>query len=195
MRSRTALREPEPGDPTVIMCMDEFGPLNLQPHPGRHWAPVAARKGDVAAPRRRRRRATYTRPHGLHLMAGYDLCTDRLYGHVVKKKRRTAFLTFVRYLRSLYPLEVRIAMVRDNFSPHLATKNDRRVSEWAVREQRRACLRADVVVVAEPDRGPVPGAALFRPRRHRPPQSRRASLDDPPLHHLAQPPRTRRRTP
>ena len=66
--------EPEPGDPTVIMCMDEFGPLNLQPHPGKQWAPIAAGKGDVATPRRRRRRATYTRPHGVrHLMAGYDL--------------------------------------------------------------------------------------------------------------------------
>jgi len=37
-------------------------------------------------------RATYNRPNGVrHLMAGYDLSTDRLYGHVVKKKGRTAF--------------------------------------------------------------------------------------------------------
>lgn len=28
-----------PGDPTVVFCMDEFGPLNLQPHPGKQWAP------------------------------------------------------------------------------------------------------------------------------------------------------------
>src|SRR4249919_3408845 len=56
--------EPAVGDPTVIICMDEFGPLNLQPHPGRQWAPVANGKGDVDQPRRRRRRATYTRPHG-----------------------------------------------------------------------------------------------------------------------------------
>jgi hypothetical protein len=27
--------EPSPGDPTVVICMDEFGPLNLQPHPGK----------------------------------------------------------------------------------------------------------------------------------------------------------------
>ena len=27
----------EPGDPDVVLCVDEFGPLNLQPHPGRHW--------------------------------------------------------------------------------------------------------------------------------------------------------------
>ncbi|GAA1824496.1 hypothetical protein GCM10009682_50900 [Luedemannella flava] len=29
---------PEPGEPAVIFCMDEFGPLNLQPHPLRQWA-------------------------------------------------------------------------------------------------------------------------------------------------------------
>ena len=123
---------PEAGDPTVIICMDEFGPLNLQPHPGKQWAPVAAGKGDLNVPRRRRRRATYTRPHGVrHLMAGYDLSTDRLYGHVVTHKGRTAFLTFVKYLRSLHPADVRIAIVLDNFSPHLSTKIDQRVSVWA----------------------------------------------------------------
>ena len=26
---------PGPGDPSVVICMDEFGPLNLQPHPGK----------------------------------------------------------------------------------------------------------------------------------------------------------------
>ena len=124
--------KPGTGDPTVIFCMDEFGPLNLQPHPGRQWAQVAAGKGDSTAPRRRRRRATYTRPHGVrHLMAGYDLSTDRLYGHIVKTKGRTQFLAFVRYLRSLHPAEVRIVIVLDNFSPHLSTKSDQRVSEWA----------------------------------------------------------------
>ena len=120
------------GDPTVVICMDEFGPLNLQPHPGRQWAPVAAGKGDPAAPRRRRMRATYTRPHGVrHLLAGYDLSTDRLYGHVKVRKGRTEFLAFCRYLRSLHPPEVRIAIVLDNFSPHLSTKKDARVGEWA----------------------------------------------------------------
>lgn len=36
-------REPGAGDPAVVICMDEFGPLNLQPHPGRHWASAAHR--------------------------------------------------------------------------------------------------------------------------------------------------------
>jgi transposase len=120
------------GDPTVVFCMDEFGPLNLQPHPGKQWTPVAAGKGSTEEPRRRRRRATYTRPHGVrHLLAAYDLNRDRLYGHVKKRKGRTEFLAFCRYLRSLYPPEVRIAIVLDNFSPHLSTKKDPRVGEWA----------------------------------------------------------------
>jgi transposase len=46
-------------------------------------------------------------------------------------KGRTEFLTFCRYLRSLYPREVRIAIVLDNFSPHLTTKKDARVGESA----------------------------------------------------------------
>ena len=124
--------EPGEGDPTVVICMDEFGPLNLQPHPGKAWAPAAVGEGDPAKPRRRRRRATYTRPHGVrHLMAGYDLSTDRLYGHVTTRKNRTAFLTFARYLRSLHPPEVRVAIVCDNFSPHLSTAADTRVGDWA----------------------------------------------------------------
>ena len=121
-----------PDDPTVVICFDEFGPLNLQPHPGKQWAPVAAGKGDTTAPRRRRRRATFTRPHGVrHLMAGYDLSTDRLYGHVTTRKGRTEFLAFCRYLRSLHPPEVRIAIVLDNFVPHRSTKTDTRVGDWA----------------------------------------------------------------
>ncbi|MGZ7011043.1 MAG: IS630 family transposase [Ilumatobacteraceae bacterium] len=124
--------KPGRGDPHVVICVDEFGPLNLQPHPGRQWAPVAAGKGDRSSPRRRRRRATYLRPHGVrHLLAGYDLSTDRLYGHVKTRKGRTEFLAFCRHLRSLHPSEVRIAIVLDNFSPHLSTKKDTRVGDWA----------------------------------------------------------------
>jgi transposase len=126
------LTAPGPGDPTIVFCVDEFGPLNLQPHPGKQWAPVARGNGDPAALRRRRRRATYTRPHGVrHLMAGLDLSRDKLYGHVTRRKGRTQFLALCRYLRSLYPADMRIAIVCDNFSPHLSTKTDHRVGEWA----------------------------------------------------------------
>ena len=124
--------EPRPGDPTVIFCMDEFGPLNLQPHPGKQWAPTASGTGSQRSPRRRRRRATFKRPHGVrHLLAGYDLSRDKLSGHGTKRKGRSEFLAFCRYLRSLHPAEVRIAIVLDNFSPHRSTKTDSRVGDWA----------------------------------------------------------------
>lgn len=127
-----AKAEAGPGDPTVVFCMDEFGPLNLQPHPGKQWAPVAIGKGRPEMPRRRRRRATYKRPHGVrHLLAAYDLSRDRLYGHIKVRKGRREFLEFCRYLRTLYPPDVRIAIVLDNFSPHLSTKTDPRVGAWA----------------------------------------------------------------
>src|ERR1700760_2894414 len=75
--------QPHRGDPTVIFCMDEFGPLNLQPHPGKQWAERGGRHGDPDREPRPRRRATYTRPHGVrHLFAAYDLGKDQLYGHI-----------------------------------------------------------------------------------------------------------------
>ena len=123
---------PEPDEPQVIFCLDEFGPLNLQPHPGRQWAERGGKHKDPDREPRRRRRATYTRPHGVrHLFAAYDLVKDKLYGHVKTTKNRTKFLEFCRYLRTLYPAEVRVAIVCDNFSPHLTTRKCRRVAEWA----------------------------------------------------------------
>ncbi|HXQ44857.1 MAG TPA: IS630 family transposase [Acidimicrobiales bacterium] len=125
--------KPKRGDPTVVICMDEFGPLNLLPRPGKQWAPVAVKGVETTEdPRRRRRRATYTRTKGVrHLMAAYDLNEDKIYGHIKTKKDRTTFLEFCRYLRTLYPPEIRIAIVMDNFSPHLSTKRDSRVGDWA----------------------------------------------------------------
>ena len=125
---------PGPGDPTVVFSMDEFGPLNLLPRAGKQWAPVVRRrsKGSTGSPRRRRIRATYKRTQGVrHLLAALDMNRDRLYGHIKVNKKRTTFLEFCRYLRSLYPSEVRIAIVMDNFSPHLSTKKDGRVGDWA----------------------------------------------------------------
>jgi transposase len=161
---------PDHGEPEVVLCLDEFGPLNLQPHPGRQWAERGGRHKDLDREPRPRRRATYTRPHGVrHLFAAYDLGKDKLYGHIKPKKNRTRFLEFCRYLRSLYPPEVRIAIVLDNFSPHLTTKKESgaatgpRPTTWSsptTYEQ----------LVAEPHRGPVHRPALLHPRRHRPRQ-------------------------
>jgi transposase len=93
----------------LVICLDEFGPLNLQPQPGgRSWAPRA---------KPRRIRATYKRPHGVrHLIAAYDVVNDRLYGHVKKRKARVEFLAFCRYIRSLHPLDVRLHFILDNLA-------------------------------------------------------------------------------
>ncbi|GGU98958.1 transposase [Streptomyces litmocidini] len=75
---------------------------------------------------------TCTRPHGVRrLFAAYDLGKDKLYGHIKPKKNRTRFLEFCRYLRSLHPPKIRIAIVLDNFSPHLTTKKDSRGGDRA----------------------------------------------------------------
>jgi hypothetical protein len=55
--------QPAPGDPDVVVCYDEFGPLNLQPHAGHHWAERDEQGARRSGPRRRRR-ATYKRPTG-----------------------------------------------------------------------------------------------------------------------------------
>jgi transposase len=126
--------KPKRSDPSVVFSMDEFGPLNLLPRPGKQWAPVVSRAstGNPRKPRRRRRRATYRRTQGVrHLFAALDMNRDKIYGHVKVNKNRTTFLGFCRYLRSLYPPEVRIAIVLDNYSPHLSTKIDTRVGDWS----------------------------------------------------------------
>jgi transposase len=120
------------GDPEVIFCMDEFGPLNLQPRPGRQWAAVSGKGKDPDRSPRRRMRATYHRTEGVrHLLAAYELGEDKLFGHVKPRKTRTRFLEFCRYLRSLYPAATKIAIICDNFSPHLTTARDSRVGDWA----------------------------------------------------------------
>ena len=123
---------PEPGEPQVIFCMDEFGPLNLQPRPGRQWATIGGKSKESGRAPRRRMRATYTRTKGVrHLFAAYELGEDKLFGRIKPRKTRARFLEFCRYLRSLYLADVRIAIICDNFSPHLSTATDGRVGAWA----------------------------------------------------------------
>jgi len=46
-----------------------------------------------------------------HLLAAYELGEDNLFGHIKPRKTRSRFLDFCRYLRSVYPPDVRIAIV------------------------------------------------------------------------------------
>ena len=99
-----------PGDGRRI-CVDEFGPLNLLPRHGRHYAQT----GHVD-----RHRATYTRTGGVrHMYGAYDLERDELVGTFVERKNWTTFLPFLRWLRGRYRTGETLHVVLDNAGFHL----------------------------------------------------------------------------
>ncbi len=95
----------------VIHNFNADGFDSLHPKPGRQWAERGGKGRDPDRGPRARRRATYTRPHGVrHLFAAYDLAKDQVYGHIKQTKNRSEFPEFCRCLRSLHPGNVRIAI-------------------------------------------------------------------------------------
>lgn len=97
-----------PADGRVV-CVDEFGPLNLQPRPGKAWRPATSP---------RRLRATYHRTDGVrHMVAGLDLTTGKLFYRIRDRKRWTEFLAFCKTLRARWPTD-KLYLIVDNFSPH-----------------------------------------------------------------------------
>ncbi|MFC5959057.1 IS630 family transposase [Streptomyces pratens] len=112
-----ALYDTLPADGRVI-CVDEFGPLNLVPRKGKAW-------GSVRCPRRLR--ATYNRYGGvMRMLAALDLATGKLYYRIRPRKRWREFLDLLKALRARWP-EKKLYVVLDNFSPHKQTK----VRAWA----------------------------------------------------------------
>lgn len=102
------------------LCVDEFGPLNLQPRHG------SCRTGPGKGVERLR--ATYSRKGGVrHFLAFYDLETDRLYGRFTKRKTWKEFLSFLKWVRSRYPRTQKLHIVMDNYGPHLKQE----VQDWA----------------------------------------------------------------
>lgn len=123
-----ALYDDPPADARVV-CVDEFGPLNLQPHAGHGWYEA----GEPA-----RLRATYTRPHGVrHLFGALDLASGQLVYRIRDRKRWREFLAFLKALRARWPDE-RLYVVCDNFSPHYRCE----VTDW--------CAANDVELVFTP---------------------------------------------
>lgn len=107
------------------LCLDEFGPLNLLPRHGMHYA----RTGHVD-----RLRATYHRTGGVrHLMGVYDLERDTLHGIFVEKKNGAAFLAFLKWVRRRYRGGEVLHVVLDNATFHLTAD----VAQYAATHQIR----------------------------------------------------------
>lgn len=108
MRRILELYDHPPIDGRVV-CVDEFGPLNLLPRRGKAWRPTG---------RPRRQRATYHRYDGvMHMLAALDLATGKLFYRIRDRKRATEFLAFLKVLRRRWPGE-KLYQICDNFSPH-----------------------------------------------------------------------------
>jgi len=102
-----------------VICVDEFGPVEVRPTHGHSWQQAGHPS---------RIRATYNRKHGVrHYISSYDLAADRLVMRCYRRKRWQEFLSFLKTMRRQYPKRVRLQIVLDNFSPHLRAE----VVRWA----------------------------------------------------------------
>lgn len=109
-----------------VICVDEFGPLNLPPRGG----------SCLTGPGKRveRHRATYNRCGGVrHLFGAYDLKTDRLFGLFTKQKNGVEFLRFLQWLRRRYRPSGTLYIVLDN-AGYLRKQE---VRQWAARHRVR----------------------------------------------------------
>jgi transposase len=106
-----------------VICVDEFGPLELRPYAGRSWQRKRKPK---------RFPATYSRPHGIRNFYGaYEVGTGKLWGHFTRRKRSRDLLTFLKAVRRRYT--GRIWIVLDNLSAH----KTREVTAYAQRNNIR----------------------------------------------------------
>lgn len=94
------------------ICVDEFGPLNLQPRHGQYLA-MKNRK------RVKHHRATFSRKGGVrHFLAAYDMETGRLFGQFNAHKTWRQWLAFLKWLRRRYRRGETLHVVLDNYGPH-----------------------------------------------------------------------------
>ena len=175
--SWTSTTRPPPAGPDGgrVICVDEFGPLNLQPRPGHGWFP----RGRPA-----RRRATYTRTGGVrHMFAALDLASRAA---VLPVPRPQALAGVPRV-----PAPAPRAGSRPGGCTWCATTSPRtaraEVTDW--------CAAHDVELVFTPTNASwlnwiecrVHRAALLHPRRQRLPLPHRPGSRDRRLRPLGQP--------
>jgi hypothetical protein len=90
-----------------------------------------------------------------HLFAAYEPGEDKLFGHVKPRKTRSRSWSSAATCALSTPSSVQIAVICDNFSPHLTARRDARVGTWAAEALR-----------AGPDPGLAkggPGTSIRRP--------------------------------
>lgn len=105
------------------ICVDEFGPLNLQPRKGKCLAKKDRKSVE-------RHRATYNRKLGVrHFLAAYDMETGRLFGRFTKRKKWPQWLGFLKWLRRQYRREETLHIVLDNYGTHIKKE----VIQWTQR--------------------------------------------------------------
>lgn len=103
------------------ICIDEFGPLNLQPRHG-----TCLTKPGVKCVERLR--ATFHRYSGVrHFLAAYDLETGKLEGRFYDRKRASEFLDFLKWVRRRFRSSGTLHIVLDNYGTHL----NKAVQRWA----------------------------------------------------------------
>jgi len=109
-----------------VICVDEFGPLNLLPRSGKCIVGPGTRV--------ERHRATYHRHGGVrHMFGAYDMKVDRLFGVFTRKKNWVEFLSFLRWLRHRYRNAGTLYIVLDNVGYHRKAE----VREWAAKHRIR----------------------------------------------------------
>ena len=188
---------PEDGDPTVVICMDEFGPLNLQPHPGRQWA---ERGGGTRTPTANRG-AGGGRPTPAR--TGSGTCSppttwprDRLYGHIkpTQEPHRVPGVLPLPAHRCTRPTCASRSCC-DNFSPHLIDQDDASGSAtWAAANNVELAYTPTNASWLNRIEAQFTALRYFALDGTDHASHKRAGQHDPPLHHLAEPQRPRPRT-
>ena len=120
---------PAPDDGRVI-CIDEFGPLNLMPRPGKGWFPDRPSRSGCGRPS--------TAPPGCGTCSPPSTWpAAQMFYRIRDRKRWTEFLDFLRQIRRRFPTG-RLYVVLDNYGPHKKAQ----VREW--------CEANDVELVFTP---------------------------------------------
>ena len=161
-----------------MICLDEFGPLNLQPQPGgKAWAPSSEAAVASAPP-------TTARTASATCSAPTTSPRDRLYGHVKKRKDQgSSSSPSAATSARCYPAEVRLHFILDNFSPHLGDE----VRDWAHDNNVELAYTPHYASWLNRIEAQFKALRYFTPRRHRPSRPRHPGPAHPPLHRLAQP--------